>query len=30
MFSPSEFDEFLKKDRKAAEQVSKASGRKVE
>lgn len=28
--SPSQFDEFLRKDRKAAEQVSKASGRKVE
>lgn len=27
--SPSQFDEFLRKDRKAAEQVSKASGRKV-
>ncbi len=27
--SPAEFAEFLKKDRKAAEQVSKASGRKV-
>ena len=30
MSSPSEFGEFLKKDRKAAEQVSKVSGRKVE